>query len=72
MESLDSEGANVYKLFCVLDFIFITLYGCFAFVLLLLPHASFLRFVIMKIYCHKKLATMLGDIVIRNFIEVNW
>ena len=72
MESLDSKGAIVYKFFCVLDFIFITPYGCFMFVLLLLPHASFLRFVIMTIYCHKKLATMLGDIVIRNFIEVNW
>ena len=27
---------------------------------------------IMEIYYHKKLATMLGDIAGRNFIEISW
>ena len=60
MISRDIKSVSYYlEVSCVLFFIFITLYGCFVFVLLLLPDASFLKFVIMQIYCHKKLATML-------------
>ena len=54
--SFDFHLHNSIWMFCV----------CFTTV----TYASFIKFLIMEIYCHEKLATMLGDIVIRNFIEV--